>query len=81
MAGVPVALLGLLGYVAILGSLLVRGEAGRVAGLAVALTGAGFSAYLTALEIWDLHAICIWCVGSAVLMVLLAGLAVWRWLR
>ena len=43
LAGVPVALIGLFGYLAILASLFVRGEAGRLAGAAFALVGAHFS--------------------------------------
>ncbi len=32
VAGIPVALLGLLGYIALLGSLMIRGELGRALG-------------------------------------------------
>ena len=78
LAGIPVALLGLIGYVLILGSLWVRGEAGRVAGAVLALSGFGFSAYLTYREIYTIDAICQWCVASAVVMTLLAALTVWR---
>src|SRR5579862_8794146 len=45
--GIPVALLGLLGYVTLLVSLWIKGEAGRAIGFGVALIGFGFSAYLT----------------------------------
>ena len=76
--GVPVALLGLIGYVALLGSLLIRGELGRVAGFAIALIGFGFSMYLTYREIFTIKAICQWCVSSAVLMTLLAVLTAVR---
>jgi uncharacterized membrane protein len=78
LIGIPVALLGLLGYVAILASLWVRGDAGRLAGAVVALVGFGFSAYLTYREIYTIDAICQWCVASAVVMTLLAVLTVWR---
>src|SRR5258708_2213943 len=48
LAGVPVALLGLLAYVAILGSLLARSsETSRLATMAITLGGVGFNAYLT----------------------------------
>jgi uncharacterized membrane protein len=46
-----------------------------------ALAGAGFSLYLTYLELWVIDAICQWCVASAVLMVLLAVLMTVRLLR
>ena len=78
LAGVPVALLGLLGYVAILASLLRDGEAWRTATAFLSLGGFGFSAWLTYVEVVRLEAICIWCVGSAVCMTLLAGLSVAR---
>jgi uncharacterized membrane protein len=78
LAGIPVALLGLLGYVAILGSLARDGEGWRTATAFLALGGFGFSAWLTYVEIWRLDAICIWCVASAICMTLLAGLAVAR---
>ncbi len=78
LAGVPVALLGLLGYAAILAGLLVDSEPARLATAFLALAGAGFSAWLTWVEVGILHAICIWCVGSAVCMALLAALSVIR---
>jgi uncharacterized membrane protein len=73
LAGVPVAVLGLAGYTAILGSLLLPGAAGRQATAFLALAGAGFSAYLTYLELGVIHAICQWCVASAIVMSLIAA--------
>jgi uncharacterized membrane protein len=81
VAGVPVAVLGLLGYVGILAALLVPGEAAMTAAAGLAVVGAGFSAYLTYREVFTIEAICIWCVASAVLMVLLAILTVARLAR
>jgi uncharacterized membrane protein len=78
VAGIPVPVLGLVGYVSILGSLLVRGETGLFAGVLIALIGFGFSLYLTYLELFKIHAICQWCVGSAVVMALLAIVTVGR---
>jgi uncharacterized membrane protein len=78
LAGVPVALLGLIGYLALLASLGLRGENGRFAGAVIALIGFGFSAYLTYREIFTIKAICQWCVASAVLMTLLAVLTTLR---
>ena len=78
LAGVPVAVLGLLGYAAILASLALPGEGGRLAGAAFALVGFGFSGYLTYLEVVEIDAICAWCVASAALMTGLAVLAVAR---
>ena len=81
LAGIPVAVLGLIGYVTILVSLRVRGELGRGAGFCVALIGCGFSLYLTYREVFTLQEICEWCVGSAVLMTILAILTGTRFLR
>jgi uncharacterized membrane protein len=80
LAGVPVALLGAIGYAGILLGLLRDGEAGRAAAALLALAGAGFSAWLTYVEVAVLDAICIWCVASAACMAALAGLTVVRML-
>jgi uncharacterized membrane protein len=72
LAGIPVALLGLVGYALILASLAVPGELGLVAGATLALAGFGFSAYLTYREVVTIDAICTWCVASAVVMTALA---------
>jgi len=81
LAGVPVALLGLIAYIALLASLAIRGEAGRFAGALIALTGLGFSAYLTYRELFTIKTICQWCVASAVVMTLLAVLTTVRLVR
>jgi uncharacterized membrane protein len=81
LAGVPVALLGLVGYVGLLGSLFVRGEMGRAAGALIAIVGFGFSAYLTYRELFTIHAICQWCVSSAVIITVLMVVTVVRLLR
>jgi uncharacterized membrane protein len=83
LIGIPVALIGLLGYIAILGSLLLapEGERARFVTMALILGGFGFSLYLTYRELFTLHKICEWCVSSAVIMALLACLSVWRFLR
>jgi uncharacterized membrane protein len=81
LAGVPVATIGLVGYLAILGSLLAPdGERSRFAAAALTLMGFGFSAYLTYRELFSLHTICEWCVSSAAIMTALMCLAVWRFL-
>jgi uncharacterized membrane protein len=72
LAGVPVALIGLVGYAAILASLALPGDAGRFAGALLAFAGFGFSAWLTYVELFEIDAICQWCVASAVIMTALA---------
>jgi uncharacterized membrane protein len=81
LAGIPVAVLGLGGYVAVLISLALPDDLSRSATAFVALVGVGFSAWLTYVEIAKIHAICQWCVASAVVMTLLAVVAVIRLLR
>ena len=82
LAGVPVALIGLIGYVVILGSLLApETETTRFATVAFTVVGFGFSCYLTYRELFSIHAICEWCVSSAIVMTILMCLSVWRFLR
>lgn len=72
LAGVPVALLGALGYLAMIASALAWLWL-RPVGLAwpvmafwgLSLFGALYSAYLTYVEIFVLEAICVYCVASA----------------
>jgi uncharacterized membrane protein len=71
LLGIDVSVYGIVGYVLLLGSALLRGDLGRFSGLLLALAGFGFSAYLTYLELFVIDAICQWCVASAVLMTLL----------
>jgi uncharacterized membrane protein len=78
LGGIPVAVLGLGGYLAIAAALLAPGERARLAAAALAVVGAGFSGYLTYLELFVIDAICQWCVASAVLLTLLAVLTAWR---
>jgi uncharacterized membrane protein len=81
LAGVPVALMGLIGYVTIIILLLApESEMTRFATVGVTTIGFGFSAYLTYRELFSIHAICEWCVSSAVIMTVLVSLAVWRFL-
>ncbi len=81
LVGVPVALLGLIGYVALLASLRVRGDVGRAIGFGIALMGFGFSLYLTYREAYSIHAYCEWCLGSAGCLTILTVLTAIRFLR
>jgi uncharacterized membrane protein len=81
LAGVPVALLGLIGYILILGALLAPDrEETRLAVLGLTMVGFGFSAYLTYRELFSIHAICEECATSAVFMTILLICAVYRYL-
>jgi uncharacterized membrane protein len=81
LAGVPVAVLGLAGYAAILASLALPEELGAQVAAFLSLVGFGFSAWLTYVEIAKIDAICQWCVASAAIMTALALVSVARLLR
>ncbi|MGO9959859.1 MAG: vitamin K epoxide reductase family protein [Solirubrobacteraceae bacterium] len=79
--GVPVALLGLIGYLGILASLLApESEGSRLATLGLTIIGVGFSGYLTYRELFSIHAVCEWCATSAVIMTVLTGCSIARYL-
>jgi uncharacterized membrane protein len=88
--GVDVALIGLVGYAVLLVVALVALRSSQVerrppALLLTALAAGGvlFTGYLTYLELFVIHAICRWCVGSAAIIVtiLVLGLLELRRLR
>lgn len=81
--GVDVALLGFLGYAAMLGVSLVGiqpawlGRPGPSRALLLLAAGALlFAAYLTGIELFVLHAVCRWCAASAVIVALIFGLSI-----
>lgn len=79
--GIPVALMGLLGYIAILIALIPRGEVPALIAAAIALGGFGFSMYLQYRSFVTLDAHCVWCMGSAAVMTLLAIVTTTRAVR
>jgi uncharacterized membrane protein len=74
LAGVPVALIGVAGYLAILASLRLHPEVTVL----LAYIGAGFSGYLTWAELFRIEAICQWCVVSALTILAIAVVATVR---
>ena len=77
IAGIPVAAFGVLGYLALLATALLGLQPGfRHSRLIPAVLfgggclGVAFSAYLTYLEAYVIHAWCQWCVSSAIIMAL-----------
>ena len=87
IAGVPIALLGLGMYLTLLALVAARrfwsgaAETGldrpiASATFGVALSGALYSGYLTYLELFEIDAICAWCVASAVIVTLITVLSV-----
>ena len=71
VAGVNIAVFGIVGYALLLASAFFASDAARFGGFLVALGGFGYSVFLTYVEIFKIEAICQWCVGSAVLMTIL----------
>jgi len=78
LLGVPVALLGLISYIVIFVSLRLRGDGALLAGYALVLIALAFSLYLTYREVFTIHAICSWCVSSAIVFALLASVETLR---
>jgi uncharacterized membrane protein len=71
LLGINVAVIGIFGYAVLALAAVLPGDAGRFLGLVASLAGFGFSLYLTYLELFEIDAICQWCVASAVIMTLL----------
>lgn len=75
--GIPVAVMGLFGYIAILGVLMLEDQIdllaayGRTLVVAMALFGVMFQVYLTYVEAAVLEKWCQWCVASFVIITLL----------
>ena len=74
----PVPVLGLLGYLAILATAFPAGETARLAGAVLALGGLLFSGYLVVVQIVAVGAFCQWCLASDLVMLLLAAATVAR---
>ena len=74
LVGIPVAVLGIAGYAAILASLRLRVEVTAL----LAYLAVSFSAYLTWAEVFRIDAICQWCVASALITLAIGVLATVR---
>ena len=81
--GLPVAAWGLGYYVSLLAVTLVGVQERWVGSLAISrvllgltLWGVAFSGWLTYLELFVIHAICVWCVTSAVLVAVMCIVSV-----
>lgn len=68
IAGVPVAVLGLAAYGAILALIAWDTPVARLAAAATAVVGLLFSAYLLVLQLFVIDAICVWCLANDVLI-------------
>jgi uncharacterized membrane protein len=80
VGGVAVSALGALLYLAMTAVAVTWARFAAIEWLPIAywglaLAGAGYAGYLTYVELAVLHAICVWCVTSAVLLAISLGLA------
>lgn len=78
VAGIPVAVLGLVAYVCVLITAAVRGVSAAVAGAVISLAGVAFSGYLLWAQLARIHAICQWCIGNDIVIAVVAALCVAR---
>jgi uncharacterized membrane protein len=78
LAGVPVALLGLVAYLVLLSTTAVRGVAAAFAAVVVAFAGLAFSGYLLWAQLGPIGAICQWCLGNDAAVTVVAVLSVMR---
>lgn len=81
VAGVPVAVLGLIGYAAILVTAAVPGPTSAALGVVFAAIGVAFSSYLLYAQLGPIGAICQWCVANDAVISLVAVVCLWRFLR
>ena len=78
---IPVALVGLLGYILLFALSLKPGRVATIFRFASAAVGAGFAIYLAYVEAYVLAVWCLLCIGSLAMIstiTVLAGIAVWR---
>jgi uncharacterized membrane protein len=68
IAGIPVALLGLLAYAVLLALILWDTPLARLAAAALALTGLLFSGYLLVVQAFVIEAFCVWCLANDVVI-------------
>jgi uncharacterized membrane protein len=78
IAGVNVAVFGIVGYALLLATAFFANDLARFAGFVLALGGFGYSVFLTYVELFKIEAVCQWCLASAVLMTVLFGLCAAR---
>lgn len=78
LAGLPVATLGLVAYVTILGLVLLDTPVLRLIAAALAAVGLAFSLYLLALQLFVIDAICTWCIGNDAVALALAAVTALR---
>jgi uncharacterized membrane protein len=81
LLGVPVAAIGLVGYLLVCALALPAAPLARVAAAALALAATAFSAYLLVVQLAVIDAVCDWCLASDVIVSVVAVVAVARLLQ
>jgi len=68
IAGLPVALLGLVSYAIVLGLIVWDTPYARLGAASLAFIGLAFSVYLLVLQLFVIDAVCVWCLANDVLI-------------
>jgi uncharacterized membrane protein len=68
IAGIPVALLGLISYAVVVGLVALDGPGARLAAAMIAVVGLLFSVYLLAMQLFVIEAVCVWCLANDVVI-------------
>lgn len=68
LAGLPVALLGLVSYSVVLGLIVWDAPYARLGAAMLAFVGLAFSVYLIVLQLFVIDAVCVWCLANDVLI-------------
>lgn len=76
LAGIPVAVLGLGAWAAVVALTIWNSDLARTLTAAIAVVAVAFAAYLVVLQLWVIDATCVWCMTNDLLLTpLLAVLA------
>ena len=68
IAGIPVALLGLVSYTVVFGLVAWDTSTARLAAAMIAVVGLLFSLYLLAVQLFVIDAVCAWCLANDVVI-------------
>lgn len=79
LVGIPIAVLGMMAYLTIFASTVVRHELARLAGVTVVIAALGFNGYLFYIMRYEIGRYCTWCVVNEVVSVILVPVAI-AWL-
>jgi uncharacterized membrane protein len=69
LAGLPIAVLGMVAWIAALALTIWSSELARTLTVALAIGALAFSAYLVILQLFVIDAICVWCMANDLVLV------------